>query len=101
MTNHLDFFPEGLILDRQFGERVQHHCPGLVAGAREVLVYRLKNAPWVLARLHQIFTELRHHVAAHADQGIGDVGQVEGREQSDSSVVLQVGVRLAKAWITL
>ncbi len=96
MANHLDFFPEGVVLYCQFGERVEHHRPGLVAGAGEVLVYGLENAPRVLARLHQIFAELRHYVAAHADQRISDVGQVERREQSDSGVVLQVGVRLAK-----
>ena len=67
MADHLDFFAKWLVLDSQFGERVEHHSSGFVACRRKVLVDGLKNLSRIATGLHEILTELRYYVATYTD----------------------------------
>ena len=101
MTEHLYFVSEWLVLDGQLCEGIEHNGLSLRAavGIGEVLVDSLKDLLWVLAHLDEEFRELRNDVAANTDEGVGDMGQTEGREKLDGCIVLQFEIGLSKALI--
>ena len=54
----------------------------------------------VSAGFDQVLRELGDDVAADADEGVGHMRQIEGVEQFQGRVVLQVSVRLSEAYLS-